>query len=484
MKRIKKFGIAVFSVIALASCSDEFYDVNESQTNPDYSTPELSLPTAQKQTIDLLSGGYNSMNTLGNLWTYAWAAGGDYVYFVDETTYNITSAFRPTTFSSAYLSPLNNYHVVEMNTDPQYANYVAIAKIMKAFHFQYLVDIYGDIPYFDAFQRSNNTTPAYDDSKEIYDDLIVQLTAAQGIIQASSSNNNVLVPSAAIDKMLGGNMARWSKFANTLKLRILLRQSEIGVTDYSSVNNGIGFLGAGETVYSNVGYIKDTGKQNPLWDAFGLTVADAPAANNQATRATNYVITQLQSDPRRSRLFAPVGGTGTNFVGIAQNNIGGPNSNTLSGIGPGVLKSATMNGIVMQSAESLLLQAEAAARGFIAGNAQALYEQAVGESFAELGADSAQLSGYLSLSGAFPTSGLQAQIQAIITQKWIALMGTNGIENWIEYKRTGFPNVPVAPGEVSIPVRLLIPTTETAVNPNAPIQTTSDAFNSPVFWDN
>lgn len=483
MKRIKKLGIAVFSVIALASCSEEFYDVNESQTNPDFSTPELSLPVAQKQTVDILSGGYNSMNTLGNLWTYAWAAGGDYVYFVDETTYNLTSSFRPTTFTTAYLSPMNNYDVVEKNTDPQYANYVAIAKIMKAFHFQYLVDIYGDVPYFDAFQRSNNTTPAYDSGQEIYDDLLVQLTAAQDLIAASNGNGDVILPTVTTDKMLAGNMAMWSKFANTLKLRILVRQSEIGATDYSSVNNGIGFLGAGETVFCNPGYVKDTGRQNPLWDAFGLTVADLPAANANATRATNYVITQLQSDPRRSRLFAPVVNS-SNFVGIPQNNVGGPNSSTLSGIGPGVLKSATMPGIIMQSAESLLLQAEAAARGFIAGNAQALYEQAIAESFNQLGADVAQVPAYLSLSGAYPTSGLEDQVRAIITQKWIALMGTNGIESWIEYKRTGYPNVPVAPGEDSIPVRLLYPTSEVQINPNTPVQSPADAFTSTVFWDN
>lgn len=481
MNRIKRFGIAVFSVIALASCSDEFYDVNESLTNPSESTPQLSLPVAQKQTIDILSGGYNSMNTLGNLWTYAWAAGGDYVYFVDETTYNVNAGFRASTFNNAYLLPLNNYDAIEKNTAPEFANYVAIAKIMKAFHFQYLVDIYGDVPYFDAFQRNGNISPAYDDSQEIYNDLIVQLTAAQDLIDASAGNGNVLLPTAGTDKMLAGNMTQWSKFANTLKLRILLRQSEIGVTDYSSVTNSIGFLGAGETVYSNVGYVQDTGKQNPLWDAFGKTVAGDPAANANATRATDYAIAQLQSDPRRGRLFAPVG-TGTTFVGISQNNVGGPNSSTLSGIGAGVLKGPTMSGIVMQSAESLLLQAEAAARGFITGNAQSLYEQAITESFIQLGADTSLVPGYLALSGAYPTTGLQDQVKAIITQKWIALMGTNGIENWIEYKRTGFPAVPVAPGETSIPVRLLYP--EAGVNPNTPVQTGSDVFNSPVFWDN
>ena len=69
-------------------------------------------------------------------------------------------------------------------------------------------------------------------------------------------------------------------------------------------------------------------------------------------------------------------------------------------------------------------------------------------------------------------------------------MGTNGYEVWIEYRRTGFPDVPAAPaptgtpGVFTIPVRLLYPTSEINTNPNVPQQQTADAFNKKVFWDN
>ncbi|MET0944736.1 MAG: SusD/RagB family nutrient-binding outer membrane lipoprotein, partial [Flavobacterium sp.] len=276
----------------------------------------------------------------------------------------------------------------------------------------------------------------------------------------------------------------WAKFANTLKLRILLRQSEIGVTDYSSVNNGIGFIN--ETVYCNPGYINDTNKQNPLYAAFGKTVAGDPAANFGATRATDYVALKLNqsNDGRKLRIFAPVG-TGTNVVGIAQNDQFGPFSNTLSAVGPGILKSSSQSGIIMQKAESLLLQAEAVARGFIAGDAEVLYNAAVQASFDELGAGSA--ASYLANDKAYPAAGtLDQKIEAIIYQKWVALMGTNGIENWIEFRRTGYPDIPVAPNASSsvAPVRLLYPSSEYATNPdNVPAQTSTDAFTSLVFWD-
>ena len=481
MKILNKLFIALFAIFSMASCSNDFFDVNESQNSPVSSTPKLSLPVAQKYTVDLLNGGYNSYNTVGNLWSYSWAAGGDYIYFTDETKYLITSGFRTATFNSTYLLPLNNYDIIEKNTDPQYANYVAIAKIMKAFHFQYLVDAYGDVPYSEAFQRQGNTTPKYDDAQEIYNDLLVQLTAAQTLIAASASDATVLTPSS--DKMLNGNMAMWAKFANTIKLRILLRQTQIGVSDYSSVNNGIGFLGAGETVFCNPGYINETNKQNPFYASFGKTAAGDPASNANATRATDYAIAKLSGDPRRSRLFAAVGTT-TNYVGIAQNQPAGLASSNLSGVGPGLLSSSSQSAIIMQGAESLLLQAEAVARGFIPGDANALYNDAVQASFNELGAGAA--ASYLGTNG-YPNGTLAQNVGAIIYQKWVALMGTNGFEVWIENRRTGYPDIPVAPNATStvLPVRLLYPSTEYGTNPNnVPAQTSGDAFTSKVFWDN
>jgi hypothetical protein len=481
MKILNKLFIALFAIFSMASCSNDFFDVNESQNSPVSSTPKLSLPVAQKYTVDLLNGGYNAYNTVGNLWSYSWAAGGDYIYFTDETKYLITSGFRTATFNSTYLLPLNNYDVIEKNTDPQYANYVAIAKIMKAFHFQYLVDAYGDVPYSEAFQRQGNTTPKYDDAQEIYNDLLVQLTAAQTLIAASASDATVLTPSS--DKMLNGNMAMWAKFANTIKLRILLRQSQIGVTDYSSVNNGIGFLGAGETVYCNPGYINETNKQNPFYASFGKTAAGDAASNSNATRATDYAISKLNGDPRKQRLFAAVGTT-TNYVGIAQNQPAGLSSANLSGVGPGLLSSSSQSAIIMQGAESLLLQAEAVARGFITGDANALYNDAVQASFNELGAGAA--ASYLGTNG-YPNGTLAQNVGAIIYQKWVALMGTNGFEVWIENRRTGYPDIPVAPNATStvLPVRLLYPSTEYGTNPNnVPLQTSGDAFTSKVFWDN
>ena len=95
---------------------------------------------------------------------------------------------------------------------------------MKAYHFQILVDCYGDIPYSEALGRSLEATPKYDDAQTIYEDLIVQLTEAITLIK--NAPENVVIPGDD-DAMFGGDMDEWIKFANTVKLRILVRQSDM-----------------------------------------------------------------------------------------------------------------------------------------------------------------------------------------------------------------------------------------------------------------
>lgn len=490
MKIINRLCIAVLAVFTFTSCSDSYFDVNDDQNNPTYSTPELTLPVAQKFSADLLEGGYLSYNTLGNLWTYSWAAAGDYAYFEEETKYLVTTGFRRGNFETAYLRPLANYDYIEtFKTDSKYDNYVAIAKIMKAFHFQYLVDAYGDIPYSEAFQRGANPTPKYDDAAEIYADLLVQLTAAQDLILNASSTT---LPVGEKDVMNGGDMMKWAKFANSLKLRILLRQSSkagnsiTAATLTSNINSSIGFLGNGETVFCNPGYIALVSqKQNPFYEAFKTDNAGNIAANAQATRATPWILGKIAIDDNRKPLFWNK--VGANYIGIEQNGIGGTPATGLSGIGNGILKSATMPVLIMQSAESLFLQAEAAARFGVFGNAEALYNAAIQESFNQLGAGSAAT--FLAGSGVFPSAGTPDQkLEAIIGQKFLALLSTNGYENWIEYRRTGFPSdMPVAqgPGVAGsvIPVRLLYPSSEYAAN-SQNVPATPNAFTSKVFWDN
>jgi len=496
MKYLNKTCIALLTVFAMGSCSKDYFDVNDSQNNPISSTPELTLPVAQKASADLFSGGYASYNTLGNIWAYTWSSAGDYIFFVDEMQYNVTSSFRTGSFERAYNRPLANYDYIETfasEGDVSFSNYEAIAKIMKAFHFQYLVDLYGSVPYTEALKGSENITPAYDDGEFIYNAIYDELNNALDLITLGQTNEDVL-PVGPEDIMLGGDMLLWAKFANTLKLKILLRQTETGnsFTDkYAEIDsNQYGLLGVNEDVFVNPGYAMDTDKQNPLFNAFGVDAAGTVTNNFKATTPTPYVLNKLDSynDPRFDNLYAPAP-DGSGFVGNEQNNQNAqaPKTDAVAKIGPGILKGPAQNAIIMQSAEALFLRAEAAQRMFISGDAKTLYESAIAESFEQLGELSDASIYYNQNINNVGWNASTNKIEAIITQKYIALDGTNGIEIWIEHKRTGFPaDLPVAPDALqnTIPVRLLYPSSEVGTNPdNVPSQTTGDAFNSPVFWD-
>src|SRR5690606_32184641 len=101
------------AMVALQACSDDFFDVDESKNDPTFSTPELTLPVAQVNTAAYISGGYASLNTLGSLWAANWSASGNYIYFVDETLYNVNSTFRPQNWETAFQNCMANYDYVE-----------------------------------------------------------------------------------------------------------------------------------------------------------------------------------------------------------------------------------------------------------------------------------------------------------------------------------------------------------------------------------
>jgi hypothetical protein len=205
-----------------------------------------------------------------------------------------------------------------------------------------------------------------------------------------------------------------------------------------------------------------------------------------------------------SRFFRPAASPtapGNPYVGTTY---GAPpndlfNGSRTSTLGPGITSSASQSQWILTSVESLFLYAEAVARGWIPGNAQTAYENAVRESFIWLGVPNAITAAntHLANTGVTPnanwgsSAGTTAtqQVRFIVSQKYIALTGINPLEAWSDYRRLGVPtNLPLSvnPGRIGtgLPVRLLYPTTESAVNSaNVQAQGSINQFTSQIFWD-
>jgi len=296
------------------------------------------------------------------------------------------------------------------------------------------------------------------------------------------------------------------KFANTLKLRILLRQSTKGSTNGATTTDAatVTYLTAqfatldnnfvDRNITINPGYSNAKDAQQNPWMNLMVNLSETTVTYRSTynfRRASSFIAGQLNNnpvDPRRGRLFGLVG---TSVVGVTQGDASQPSGTAplnLSPLGPGLVINSAQDGYVMLLAESLLLQAEAVERGFISGDAQSLFDAAITASMSHLGAT---VGTYVADVNAVDGKGYTVstnKLQAIMYQKSIALSGTNGVEAWIEYTRTGFiNNIPMPMGSTSPtgkkPLRLMYPTSELASNSaNVPAQSIADAFNVGPFW--
>ena len=494
MKTFKIIGSLHLAVL-LAACSSDYLDINEDPNNPLSVSPDMILPVAQSYSA-FIQESFQGQNSLGNFMMYNWAESEGSVFYSSEFRYLVSPSFYSQNFDYTYENVLKQYKVLDDMESPEYGYYRAISKIMMAYHFQILVDTYGDIPYFEALQRGENPTPAYDAAEAIYDDLIVQLTAAIDLIDFTASNSELdpVIP-AADDVIFGGNMDHWKGFANTVKLRILVRlsdlpeKSEYIKNEFDVISNeGSGFIE--NDVEVQIGYFNEANKMNPKWSAFGQDPQGNNTIYNNATCATPFVLDFLSNsqDPRIDFIYErpPSGHLGVRQAQLY--NMPGEglfDSDKVSNLGPGILKDPGQAALLYTVSESYFNQSEAVFKGLIPGDAQYLYESGIQASFDHLGAGdaTAYYSNNINLVNWEATSN---KLEAIITQKWIALNSIDAIQSWFDYSRTGYPaNLPVSDLATTPdrPVRLAYPSSEiTANGANLPGQ--PEVFTVKIFWAN
>jgi len=495
--------IIMFFTVGISGCKKNYLDLEVNPNEPSVSPPGLTLSGALVVAASIVNTGYSQ----DGVWVQYWTPSGNYVPPPPLQQFQITNTSYTGVWTSLYqnLTNFNNLQVSSTGVAGQ-ANYQAIAMIMKAFDFQQLVDQFGDVPYSQAFQPSKILFPAYDNAQSVYNDLVKQLDAAIGLINANASAAN---PGSA-DVVFGGNMVGWKKFANTLKLRLAIRQSTKAPSNPASTDlastAGEGYLDG--TAYanghigaeSNPGYTQalafGASQESPFWGAYGYDTNGNPTFGNQYYRGNTFFINTLNSfnDPRSAQIYAPTsagGVIGGNVFGDTQTTKGNPNT---SAIGPGLLKSVSQNAVLISAAESLFLQAEALNDGYAIGGsltAQTAYQAGITASFIDLGLTAAQATTYY--SQAFTNVGWAASAnkeEAIIYQKWIALIGYSNLEGYLEYERTGYPILPnpvsIDPAALSptLPIRQYYPLSEATSNGvSLAKEGTINIFTTKLFWE-
>ena len=432
MRYTYKKTIAIFftSLLILSTGCENYLDIN---ANPDLLSPEQipmssELPAAITG-IGASAGSYYAI--VGGFWSQFWTQSAVANQYVTIDDYSITSAtsFINGAWNSMYdaLTDVRNIKAKALK-DSVYSYYL-IATTLEVYASQILVDMFGSIPYKEA-NNPSILNPKFESADQVYDQMVTDLKDALAKDLKKSSAGNA--PSNT-DFIFQGNMTSWTQFANTLLLKLYLRQSEVrpsvsesGIKELLDANTTFLARDAAITQFKD-----EQDKSNPLYetDRRRLNVG----TNLRASQTLGSFL-QTNSDPRLAQYY-----NGTTFQ-IQGNYAKG------SGTASVVKLSATSPFYFMSLAESKFLQAEADVRYGGGARAKSLYDEGVTAAFARWkdgDGNSLNAASFINASGsyAYPTGTEEEKIKAIITQKWIALFPENGFESFIEQNRTGYPEI-------------------------------------------
>lgn len=467
--------LCAMAVTAQYSCRKTL-DVNKNPNEPADVTVKELLPAAE---IALSQQYGNYFQVVGGLWAQYWTQSPNASQYRPFEQYQPGPSTANTAWQELYAGTLNDLQqiVKKAGNAENTKNYTAIAKILQGYTFQLLTDNFGDIPFTDALKglEGGVTSPRYDRQQDIYPAIIALVKQGRDMIDVDAMG-----PSSD-DVIFHGDMQAWGQFANTLLLRMNLRiiyvspgTAAAGIAE--AQGNSYGFLESN----AQVSYSTSPGNAYPFYSEMAnLSFTQNVIASATATNA--YIANE------DSRIFSFYNGA----VGLEQGyySISSPGAysppSALVGADANDPSSATAPVKLISAYESLFLQAEAAARAGSATDAMDLYTLAITANFTEYGLTATDASDYLDAAGEYPATGTtDEQIQAIITQKWFAMNGSQNIEAWTEWRRTGYPDFFTISRASRIgaqfPVRLPYPETELTRNLNFPGQKN---ITERVWWD-
>ena len=528
-------------VMGFMSCTGNYMDINSNPYQPGDLTPDdYALGSAMSNLAStVISSDVNTAQFTDCL--LGGPLGG---YFADSNAgwSNTISNFNATNdwtrvflISDRIISTLygNLSTVKQVSENTNNPVPYAIAQIIKVAAMSRVTDAYGPIPYSKIGQDGKITIP-YDTQEEVYNAFFKELDES---IEVLTENRNAALVASA-DFVYSGNVQKWVKFANTLRLRLALRVSNVN-PELAQTQAKAALTDPAGLMQSQDDNMKQTPKRQYIaggneniyallfsWTGNAVLSKEMERAyKNQALKegaAADAVTFNENSencylDPRCEVLWfrptpfdslttspLPTENLKRDFNGVmnGETNVGGSYLNRYSA-NRCILSSDAMNKdywwnlareiVWMGYAESLFLKAEAALRwpSLVDETAEALYLKGIKASMDYYEIDADKANEYIShLDGvkAFAGGSKEEQLEQIITQKWIAVF-PNGNEGWAEVRRTDYPRYLLAPvngnnsnGEVAsgkLIKRINYPNSESR-NPNKPGNVNQG---SRVWWD-
>ena len=461
---IKPYLLLAALVVSSYACTDDFEEKNTSPNNPTTISSQFLLTTTIERAVDRMWGSnirYERLNIDGPMCWMQYL--GRNIYGNEGDDYTIQPSMYNNTWKSLYNDALMNAQRISIISGPEgenpNTNYEGIALVLRSWIFSMLTDAWGAIPYTQALQGIGEKpiySPAYDSQETVYAGILADLKTANDKLIVSGPK-----VSATADILYGGDILKWKKFANSLRLRLANRQAFKKPLESRTIMAEI----VGDPAIYPV-FTSNT-------DNARLVHSSTRPSNNEWHETMVFgartdwnvgktIVDKLQSlNDTRVQVFAqPV--SGSSYAGIPNglpDAIATTYLNSASKIGTAFL-AATTPSMIMSYSELQFILAEAALDGDISGNAQTYFDAGITASFGQYNL-SVPL-GYITNLGAVTKA-------SIMEQKWISLFG-QGIESWTEYRRTGLPVLPpkdsraIFVNDGVLPTRLPYPTTEQSLN--------------------
>lgn len=421
MKKIFLTG-AVAVMLALSGC-DSYLDINENPNSPSVENLDsnLILPGAEMAFANTY-GTYLAI-TSGYFAQYYSQYFGTSNY-MDYSKFMQSSVRSSADYTNLSVRSLQNLETVrgKATEKGEWGTYLA-ATVLRTAAYQAMVDVYGAVPYTEALDITN-TTPKYDDGKDVYAGLIAELDAAVAKVNGSEQvATNFLLP--------GKTAAEWVKVANALKLRLLMRQS--GAVDVKAQLKALidaDNFPAGDVSWKGC-WKDEAGQANPFYQDDAFTTYGG-SQKNMILNLALLTTMDAADDARLEAFFNPNsskkeyrgGVSGTNFSTTAQYKADywcRPNKHFDDPV------------YFITRAEVLFFLAEYEARYGSMAKAEQNYKAAVEASFASAGVEGADR-----VLEVYPWQPSNWQ-QNLGIQKWVAMSGTNQFEGYCELRRLKYP---------------------------------------------
>lgn len=454
-KKILNIVLAAAVTPFLCCCTDNFEEYNTNPYEPHSLNPPMLFATMittginvqqnDNQMIDqMVAGPFSGYLTMANSW------GGS-----NFNTFNQTESWNQIPFNTPFEKFYSNYFKLETATGGK-GHYWAMAKLLRVNTMLRVTDCYGPIPYSQV--ANGKTAVAYDSQEDVYKHMFEDLDYVIQMLGEFVDEVGGLKPLEGYDPVYNGDYNKWMRFANSLKLRLAVRISNVSpelarTKAEEAVKSTHGLIDTND----NNAYVGVGAEPNPLW----LVASSWGEIRINATIAS-YM--KGYSDPRSAVYFttSKLGGDSP-YMGM-RSGLEGVKPATYSGYSmPNYEQKDDM--LMFCAAETAFLRAEGALRGWdMGGSARDFYEQGVKLSF-----DQRKVSGadeYLANAVAVPEpfvdpvnpakcnytpktkitiawnegASTEEKLERIITQKWIANFPL-GFEGWADYRRTGYPEV-------------------------------------------